>query len=160
MFYAKWRFSLSTGTCLVSKCWFITRFLAVWWPRYWITPCHVFDFHLKLTWTVVPLETTSIDIFVLKTFILNKVLARSRSWLISFAWSFLSTVRVEPGTFRLRSERAENCATRSDIYRSLKSWRCFTSVCYVFPVPRGRCSKTIYRVFCHIIFVSFCWMTN
>ena len=46
--------------------------------------------------------------------------------------------------FRLRSELAKRCATRTAIYRACKHWTHFTCVCnriYLYRVSRGTYSK-------------------
>ena len=54
---------------------------------------------------------------------------------------FLPTVGFEPGTFRFRSERANCCATRADVYRALINLTAFYhSLLLKFTLPRGRCS--------------------
>ena len=98
---------------------------------------------LKLTWTVINHCTR--QPYFSSEFYINRVLARSMSWLISFAWAYSTcdkhklritkwkvfpTVWFKPETFNLWNELAEHCATSWDIYLALKCWPCFTWVCY------------------------------
>ena len=96
------------------------------------------------------------------------------SWLVSFAranWrckerelsennkikKSLPTVGFEPGTSRLPSERATTELRRLMSTEWIKVHLVFT--CAIFRnllVARVRCSKIICRLFCHLIFVSFC----
>ena len=83
---------------------------------------------LKLTWTVI-YNCKRQPYFFYRAFIYNRVLTRCMSWLVSFAratWrckerelnennkmqKVLRTVGFEPGTFRLRSERATTAPRR------------------------------------------------
>ena len=63
----------------------------------------------------------------------------------------------EPGTSRLLSERATTELRRLMSTKWIKVHLVFTCANFRnLPVARVRCSKIICRLFCHLIFVSFC----
>ena len=59
-------------------------------------------------------------------------------------WKFLTTVRFESPTFRLRSDRANHCASRSDNIDKFKVDRILPAL--PIAIPRGRCSRFIYTI--------------
>ena len=79
----------------------------------------------------MPLETAAI--FFLANLLLKQGISSEYFMVISFAWAYLTceerelritkwkfllTVGFEPGTFRVRNERAERWAIRDEKYRS------------------------------------------
>ena len=60
---------------------------------------------------------------------------------------FLPTVRFEPGTFRLRCERAKRWAIWADKYRSPQVTAFYMSFLCKLPVPGGRCNNDLSCIF-------------
>ena len=72
---------------------------------------------------------------------------------------FLSTMGFEPGAFRLRSEGATNTGV-SRVDKSLPGFNCdiFRNLPVAWCPKPSEVQFVVY--FCHIIFVSFLYLTN